>query len=104
MNADKKLDKILKSLNKIEKIFEIESKIDKVSERMDLLKAEFVSRCKEIYDTANSKADKVIVSLMIKLNFLKILNLNYEKTFLMNGSYDKRLNVLIHGVATKSMT
>ena len=43
MNADKKLDKILKSLNKIkEKIFKKESKIDNVSERMDLLEAEFV--------------------------------------------------------------
>ena len=35
---------------------------------------------------------------MIKLNFLKFLNLIIRKPFLMKESYDKRLNILIYGV------
>ena len=63
MNADKKLNEILKIVNKIkEKIFKIKLNIDKVSKRMDLLKAEFLSRCQKINDTLNSKAGIVMVS------------------------------------------
>ena len=49
MNVDKKMDEILKSLNKIEeKIFKIESKTNKVNERIDIFEADFVSKCKKL--------------------------------------------------------
>ena len=66
---------------------------------MDLLEAEFVSRCKKIDDTINSKADKVMVSqLNDKVKLFENFKSNHEKTILMKESYDKRINVLIHGV------
>ena len=66
---------------------------------MNLLEAEFVSRCKKIDDTINSKADKVMVSqLNDKVKLFENFKSNHEKTILMKESYDKRINVLIHGV------
>ena len=66
---------------------------------MDLLEAEFVSRCKKIDDAKNSKADKVTVSqLNDKIKLLENFKSNYEKIISMKESYDKQLNVLIHGV------
>ena len=66
---------------------------------MDLLEAEFASKYKEIDDTLNSKADEVIVSQHNnKIKLLESFKSNYKKNILMKESYDKQLNVLIHGI------
>ena len=53
----------------------------------------------KIEDTVNSKAGKVVFSqLNDNIKLLKNFKSNYKKTILMKESYDKRLNVLIHGI------
>ena len=100
MNLEKKLDEIIKRLNKIEeKISNIESIIDVVSERLNLLGVKFENRSKEDDTILDTKADiDLIKQLNQKIISFEEFQLNYEKAVLMKESYDKRLNILIHGI------
>ena len=100
MNLEKKLDEIIKRLNKIEeKISNIDSKIDAVSERLNLLKVKFENRSKEVDTILDTKADIVLIKqLNQKIIPFEEFQSNYEKALLMKESYDKRLNILIHGI------
>ena len=100
MNLEKKLDEIIKRLNKIEeKILNIDSKIDAVSERLNLLEVKFENRSKEVDTILDTKADiDLIKQLNRKLISFQEFQSNYEKALLMKESYDKRLNILIHGI------
>ena len=100
MNLEKKLDEIIKRLNKIEeKISNIDSKIDAVTERLNLLKIKFENRSKEVDIILYTKADiDLIKQLNQKIISFEEFRSNYEKALLMKESYDKRLNILIHGI------
>ena len=104
MNLKKKLDEIIKRLNKIEeKISNINSKIDAVSERLNLLEVKFENRSKEVDTILDSKADiDLIKQLNQKIISFEEFQSNYEKALLMKESYDKRLNILIHGIQEDS--
>ena len=98
MNLEKKLDEIIKRLNKIEeKISNIDSKIDAVSERLNLLEVKFENRSIEDDTILDTKADiDLIKQLNQKIILFEEFQQNYEKTLLMKESYEKRLNILIH--------
>ena len=102
MILEKKLDEIIRTLNKIEeKISRIDSKIDVVSERLNLLEVKFENRSKEVDTTSilDTKADvDLIKQLNKKIKLFEEFQLNYEKALLMKKSYHKRLNILIHGI------
>ena len=100
MTLEKKLDEIIKRLNKIEeKISSIDSKIDVVSERLNLLEVKFENRSKEVDIILDNKADvDLIKQLNKKIKSFEEFQLNYEKALLMKESYHKRLNILIHGI------
>ena len=100
MNLEKKLDETIKRLNKIEeKISNIGSKIDVVNERLNLLEVKFENRSKEVDNILDTKADiDLIKQLNQKIISFEEYQLNYEKAVLMKESYDKRLNILIHGI------
>ena len=104
MNVEKKLDEIIKKLNKIEeKVSKTDSKIVVVSESSDLLDANFTYKRKEINTILNTKADiDLSKQLNEKTKSFKEFQLNYEKALLMKESYDKRLNILIHGIKQNS--
>ena len=58
MNFKKRLDEIIKRLNKVEeKISNIDSKIDAVSERLNLLEVKFENGSKEVDTILDTKAD-----------------------------------------------
>ena len=100
MNLEKKLDEIIKRLNKIEeKISNIDSKIGAVSERLNLLKVKFENRSKEVDTILDTKADiDLIKQLNQKIISFEEFQSNYEKALLMKESYDKKLNILIYGI------
>ena len=97
---EKKLDDIIKRLNKIEeKILNINFKIDAVSERLNLLEVKFENRSKEVDTILDTKSDiDLIKQLNQKIISFEEFQSNYEKSLLMKESYDKRLNILIHGI------
>ena len=99
MNLEKKLETI-KRLNKIEeKISNIDSKIDVISERLNLLEVKFENKSKEVDTILDIKADiELIKQLNQKIISFEEFQLNNEKALLMKESYDKRLNILIHGI------
>ena len=87
MNLEKKLDEIIKRLNKIEKISNIDSKIDAVSERLNLLKVKFENRSKEVDTILDTKADIDLIKHLNQkiISFEEFLS-NYKKALLMKES------------------
>jgi len=78
---------------------DIDAKLDSVSTRLDTLESNFKNKCDEIDELKNSKADSNVVDeFKGKIGLLENFKVNYEKAQIMKESYDKRLNVLIHGV------
>ena len=76
-----------------------DSKIDAVSERLNLLEVKFENRSKEVDTILDTKADiDLIKQLNQKIISFEEFQSNYEKALLMKESYDKRLNILIHGI------
>ena len=97
---EKKVDEIIKRLNKVEqKVLKIDFKIDVVNEKLNLLEIKFENRSKEIYAILNTKADiDLIKQLNEKIKSFEKFQLNFKKGLLMKEYYDKRLNILIHGI------
>ena len=100
MNLEKKLNEIIKRLNKIEeKISNIDSEINAVSERLNLLEVKFENKSKEVDTILDTKADiDLVKQLSQKIILFEEFQSNCEKALLMKESYDKRLNILIHGI------
>ena len=74
-------------------------KSDAVSEKLNLLEVKFENRSKEVDTILDTKADiDLIKQLNQKIISFEEFQSNYEKALLMKESYDKRLNILIHGV------
>ena len=90
MKLEKKLDEIIKRLNKIkEKFLNIDSIIDVVSERLNLLEVKFENRSKEVDTILDTKADiDLIKQLNQKIISFEEFQLNYEKALIMKESYE----------------
>ena len=83
----------------MKKNFNIDSKIDTVSERLNLLEVKFENRSKEVDTILDTKADiDLIKQLNQKIISFEEFQSNYEKALLVKKFYDKRLNILIHGI------
>ena len=84
--------------NIVVRISNIDKKLDNVSLRLDLLELEFKNKCHEI-DKMKIKAEAAsIEQLKERIVFFEIFKLNYENAKVMQESYNKRLNILVHGV------
>ena len=74
-------------------------KIDSFNNRLNSFESKFESRIAEFDKKLEKTADvKSIDELKAKILILEKSQENYEKDMIMKESYDKRLNVLIHGV------
>ena len=111
MTLEDKLKEIIKRLDKIDynmknidvRISNIDKKLDNLSFRLDSLELEFETKCEEIDKLKISKAEAAsIEELKERIVFLETFKLNYENTKVMQESYDKRLNILVHGVKEDS--
>ena len=111
MTLEDKLEEIIKRLDKIDynmqnidvRISNIDKKLDNVSLRLDSLELEFETKCHEIDEMKISKAEAAsIKELKERIVFLETFKLNYENAKVMQESYDKRLNILVHGVKEDS--
>ena len=70
---------------------------------MDKLESNFETRCSLVDDILESKADSAtIASLKAQIEALDHFKKNYEKKLVMQESYDKRQNILIHRVTEDS--
>ena len=73
--------------------------IDVVNKRLNLLEVKFENRSKEVDTILDKKADvDLIKQSNQKMKSFEEFQLNYEKALLMKESYDKKLNILIHGI------
>ena len=95
-STDSKLDQILKQLLRLDNI---ERKIDSFNDRLSSLEAKFFDKCEELDCSLSTKAsiedfEKLNERLASSENF----KANYDKSLLMQESYNKRLNILIHGI------
>ena len=111
MTLEDKLEEIIKRLDKIDynmkntdgRISNIDKKLDNVIFRLDSLELEFETKCEEIDNLKISKAEAAsIEELKERIVFLETFKINYENAKVMQESYDKRLNILVHGVKEDS--
>jgi len=107
MSTDRKFDVIIKRLNSIEnnikkineRINEVDKKLHSASARLDTHETKFETKCQEIESLQTLKVDVGTKNkLKERLAYLKNSHANHEKAKIMQESYDKRLNSLIHGV------
>jgi len=94
LSADTKLDEILK---KLERLTAIEAKIDSFSNRLTKLEEKYTNKCEEL-DMKFEADAKIFDKFDERITALENIHHKYEKEQLMQESYNKRLNVLIHGV------
>ena len=95
-SADAKLDEILKRLDRLDAI---EEKIDSFNNRLNSFESKFEAKIAE-FDKKLEKTAEIesVDALKAKILILETFQENYKKDMIMKESYDKRLNVLIHGV------
>ena len=95
-STDSKLDEILKQLQRLNNI---ERKIDSFNNRLTSLEAKFSNKCEELDCSLNAKASiESIEKLNERLAALESFENNYAKSLLLQESYNKRLNILVHGI------
>ena len=111
MTLEDQLEEIIKRLDKIDynmknidvRISNIDKKLDNLSFRLDSLELEFQTKFEEIDKLKISKAEAAsIEEPKERIVFFETFKLNYENTKVMQESYDKRLNILVHGVKEDS--
>ena len=95
-SIDSKQDKIL---NQLQRLNNIERKIDSFKGQLTSLEAKFFNKCEELDYNLNAKASiETIEKLNEKLTALDNFEKSYEKSLLMQESYNKRLYILVHGI------
>ena len=96
LSLEKKLHKISKRLNQIdERINKIDQKFDEVKTKIDNL--EFKRRIDK-FDRFFIQSEEIIEKLLERIEFLQNFKTRREKTQIMKEFYDKRMNILIHGI------
>ena len=79
----------------------IERKIDSFNDRLSSLEAKFFDKCEELDCSLSAKASTGIEDfekLNERLASLENFKANYDKSLLMQESYNKRLIILINGI------
>ena len=100
MKLEEKIDLILKKLDFIEnRLDDIDSKYDYLSSRIDDLEEKVKSRNLKVDNLLSTKSDsETIQKLNEKISIFEKFKLVYDKTTVMQESYAKRLNILVHGI------
>ena len=104
MNLEIKIDLVLQKLSSIEKRMDsFVQKITDFSLRLEELEAKCDYRNDEVENLLSAKVDLTsFQQLKDKLTALENFKSNYKKAQIMQESYDKRLNILIHGIKENS--
>ena len=96
MSSEIKLDQVL---SKLELLDEINTKIDSFNNQLTLLERKIEDKIEEIESGLAAKAEAdTVTRLTERTEKLEKIQINYENKMIMQDSYSKRLNVLIHGV------
>ena len=96
MSLENKLDHVL---SKLELLDEINTKIDSFNNRLTLLERKVEDKIEEIEISLVTKAEAdTVTRLTERIEKLEKIQINYENKMVMQESYSKRLNILIHGV------
>ena len=100
MTIESKVDLMISKLEKIEKrLDDLDFKFERLTTRMDKLETNLKSTCKEIDFLLEEKVNiDCFNQLNEKIKFLVIFKQNFETSLLMRESYEKRLNIIVHGV------
>ena len=97
MSVQTKLDKILTSLENLTKRLDvIDSKLEAVNSKINEVEEKFDEKYNKLEAQLNDKVSQKEFSDLEK-QFKKQMELIYEEN-LMKEMYDKRLNLLIHGI------
>ena len=101
--VNEKLDIILKSIQSLTtRMDTLESKVDSFSIRLHSLEETVNSKFEAIDRSLNDKVDfHVFDELLQRLTFLEDYKLAQERNAVMQESYEKRFNILIHGLEEK---
>ena len=93
-STDSKLDKIL---NQLQRLDNIERKVDNFNHRLTSLEAKFLNKCEELDCNLNAIASiETTEKLNERLAALENFEKSYKKSLLMQESCNKRLNILVH--------
>ena len=93
----KKLDKILKQLTKFDERFDnIEKKLDKFQKRLEKVESFFHEKSLELDDRMEAKVDRDELNAL-KSEFESFAECDGIES-LTKELYDKRLNILMHGL------
>ena len=94
-SLDQKIERLLKAMEGISsRLDKIDSKFDKLENRINYLEHKVEQRYEKIKQTTDNK----IFGLTVRIKELKNYKADTEKAALMQESYNKRLNILIHGI------
>ena len=98
MNFEKKIDLLLLKLESIEsRMNNIDEKFNDLTARINKVETKFKTTNEEIDRKLSDKADlETVQQRNKKIAELSILIESYENTNMMQESYDKRLNIIIH--------
>jgi len=100
IGSDKKLNEIINSIETLSNIVDkLDSKLTALDKRLDHIKETFNNKITEIEKRVENKADvDVIEELRQRLNVLENSHKSNEESAVMKESYEKRFNLLIHGI------
>ena len=103
---ERKLDKVLRTLeNLAERMDKLDFKFDTFDNRLNKLESLFNDKINKLEQALENKSNvNYIDNIHTKLNRIEQQQLEQESKNLMQESYDKRLNVLIHGLEESNKT
>ena len=102
--VNKKLEKVFEAISMLTtRIDNLEKTVLNIGSRMDDSEKNVNEKFEDIYTRLNSETDKEEVKkLKIRLALLEDKNKYVETSAIMKESYEKRLNVMIHGIPENS--
>ena len=103
---ERKLNKVLRTLeNLTERMDKLDFKSNTFDNRLNKLESLFNNKINKLEQALENKSNvNDIDNIHIKLNRIEQQQLEQESKNLMQESYDKRLNVLIHGPEESNKT
>ena len=103
MNLNQKIDLVITKLDNIEKrLDDFDQKYAKLNDRVDALEKKVESKFDEFDQILNQQSESSNSNLQARIVVLEDFIQNIEKAKVMQESYDKRLNILIHGIRENS--
>lgn len=95
VSPEQKLDSVVTAIERIvTKLDAMDTKFDRLDKRLNVLETKLEQKCDQLEKAANYKFDKIEV----RLNALEKAKSESETAALMQESYNKRFNILLHGI------